>query len=95
MVRARRHTSHLLAVHWLLLLLLLLPQLLASVGELVQGAPLLPALLPLLRWVLVLLGVVLQVPAITAVLPPGLQPQVPVRLLSNTVSPERQYARLA
>ena len=85
MVRARRHTSHLLAVHWLLLLLLLLPQLLGSVGELVQSAPLLPALLPLLRWVAVLLGVALQVPANTAVLPPGVQPQVPTIL--HLVSP--------
>jgi len=82
MVRARRHTSHLLAVHWLLLLLLLLPQLLGSVGELVQSAPLLPALLPLLRWVAVLLGVALQVPANTAVLPPGVQPQAEASSIS-------------
>ena len=83
LLRARCHTSHLLSFHWILLLLLLLPQLLVVVQDLDQdNAPILPSILILLRLLSALLGLLLQLPPNLSVLPPDLAPQAEASSLS-------------
>ena len=76
MVRAMLHTSHLLLLYWITLLLFFAPQLPGTISNLLDREPLPTDLCYIVRFLANFLAIILQIPANLSVLPPGLPPQV-------------------